>query len=99
MGRRSHPYPEWLKAWKRSGSPTWPKQAVIVMLHWTDAAYSEDEPGTVNAHLIGFLTQADEKHIALGMEAFEDGDTRTHITVPAGMVNAIVTLGTLKRSS
>jgi hypothetical protein len=66
---------------------------MLVYVHWTDAAYPEAEPGTNAAWMVGFLKSADDKQVVLAMEAFEDGQTRTVISVPAGMVNSITTLG------
>lgn len=96
MARRTpKKYPVWLKAWRKSGSPAWPEHCSVMLVHWTDAAYSEDHPGTVDTWTVGYLKSADEKAVTLAMEAFDDGDTRTHITVPAGMVNEIAVLGSI----
>jgi len=93
MARRSRKYPAWLKAWRKSGSPKYPTTAMLVFIHWTDAAFHEEEPGVIDAWMVGFLVNADDKEISLAMEAFEDGQTRTVISVPAGMVNSITTIG------
>lgn len=88
-------YKTWFSKWKRDGEPQWPKHAIVVLVHWTDATYSEDDHGTLDAFLVGFLKGATKDQVVLAMESFTDGETRTHVTVPTGMVNVIATLGTL----
>ena len=89
-------YSAWLKKWRKAGSPCWPKVIKIVVVHWTDAAYCEEETGTIEAIKVGFLKSADADSIALAMEGFEDRDTRTHLTVPAGMVNRVIDVATVR---
>lgn len=89
-------YPAWLKTWRKAGSQAWPKFAQVVAVHWTDAAYSETGHGTLDALLIGFLVKADESSIAIAMEGFEDQETRTHITVPANMVNLVIDVASIR---
>ena len=83
-------YSVWLRAWRKAGSPKWPEVIKVVVVHWTDASYSEEGVGTIEAIKVGFLKEAHKNHITLAMEGFEDKETRTHITVPAGMVNRVI---------
>jgi hypothetical protein len=86
-------YDKWFKKWQRDGAPCWPGHAVLVIVRWTDATYHDEDTGTVEAFLVGFLKEANDKHIALAMEVYSDRDSRTHVTVPIGMVNTVATLG------
>jgi len=92
-------YPAWLKKWRKDGSPRWPEVIKVVCVHWTDAAYCEEETGTIEAIKVGFLKSADADSIALAMEGFEDKDTRTHLTVPAGMVNRVIDVAVIRAFS
>lgn len=83
-------YRQWLRKWRKAGAPCWPKYIKIMLIHWTDAAYSEEETGTIDAVKCGILITANADHIALAMEGFEDRESRTKITVPAGMVNRVI---------
>lgn len=89
-------YKTWLRKWRKAGSPKWPTLLKIMMVHWTDAAYSEEDTGTIDAIKVGILIDADDDMIALAMEGFEDRETRTKITVPAGMVNRVVDVAAVK---
>jgi hypothetical protein len=98
MPRRSKiglAYGAWLKKWRKAGKQAWPEVIKIVVVHWTDAAYSEEDTGTIEAIKIGLLLEANEKEIALAMEGFEDRTSRTKITVPAGMVNRVIDIATV----
>lgn len=83
-------YKQWFKKWQRQGSPRWPEFVKVMLISWTDAAYSEEETGTIDAIKCGLLVEATRDHICLAMEGFEDRESRTKITVPAGMVNTII---------
>ena len=89
-------YKMWLKKWRRAGSPRWPAVLKIMMVHWTDAAYSEEDTGTIDAIKVGILLDANEDMIALAMEGFEDQESRTKITVPSGMVNRVVDVASVR---
>lgn len=92
---KKHNYIQWLRQWKKVESPCWPAYRVLMVVNWTDATFSDDDHGRISCDSAGWLKKADEHEIVLALEFFEDGETRSHLTVPAKMVNAVGTIGIL----
>lgn len=90
-------YSVWLKAWQKAGSPKWPEHVKFVAIHWTDAALTDDEAhGSVDALASGHLVDANEKEITVSLEVFADRDARTKLSIPAGMVNRVMDIATIR---
>jgi len=88
MKQKPIPFRKWLTRWRKAGAPVFPDVKHIKLVMWTDAAGSTDEGDItpVKTLVVGFLVEANDTHIRLAMEVFEDGSAREYLAIPAKMI-------------
>lgn len=73
-----------------------PKQVPVYAVLWTDATKYEDAPHTPTTALgvtVGFLLEDTHEHIVIAQEVFDDGEYRSVVCIPRGMVKALAEIG------
>lgn len=73
-----------------------------VAVWWYDAAKDDDYDPTdptrpMLAFTLGVVTEVRDDYITIAQEAFEDGHLRNSVSVPRGMVIAVVRVGKIRK--
>jgi hypothetical protein len=59
----------------------------LTLVVWEDAVKNDDRPAhTEHACVVGRLVRISEADVVLALEPFADGDNRSFLTIPRGMV-------------